>query len=209
MPDHLLSMKRSTIAIAAVLAVLAGAVVGGIVANRSHDKEIGPTAGTVDTGFARDMVVHHQQAVLMATYARQHAESDQVRALAGAIDAAQQREIGQMIGWLQSWGVPLQSDAPAMAWMGSGMSQHHHGDASSMPGMATPAELDDFVNLAGKRLDVEFLKLMTRHHEGGLPMAKYAASHAQLPYVRDAARLMIQDQQREIDQMRVLRQSSA
>jgi uncharacterized protein (DUF305 family) len=145
----------------------------------------------------------------MATYAREHAESDAVRALARVIDAAQQREIGQMIGWLQSWDAPVQSDRPAMAWMGSGMPghDHHHGDASAMPGMATPAELDELVNLTGKQLDVQFLTLMTRHHEGGLSMAKYAASHARLDYVRNAARLMIQDQQREIDQMRALKES--
>lgn len=200
-------MKRTAAVLAAGLALLAL----GVVATRSGDQEAGRRPGTVDTGFARDMVVHHQQAVLMAAYAREHTESDGVRALAGAIDAAQQREIGQMIGWLQSWGIPLQSDGPAMSWMGSGMSQHEHqhGDASSMPGMATPAELDELVNLTGKQLDVQFLKLMTRHHEGGLPMAKYAASHARLDYVRDAARLMVQDQQREIDQMRVLMQSEA
>lgn len=198
-------MKRTGVALAAGLALLAL----GIVTARSGDKEIGPTPGRVDEGFARDMVVHHQQAVLMATYTRDHTESDTVRALAGAIDAAQQREIGQMIGWLQSWGVPLQTDGPAMSWMGSGVSQHQHhqGDASFMPGMATPAELDELVNLSGRQLDVEFLTLMTRHHEGGLPMAKYAASHARMDYVRGAARLMIQDQQREIDQMQVLTQS--
>ena len=195
-------MKRTAIALAAGLALLAL----GVVAVRSGDDEVGRSPGIVDKGFARDMVVHHQQAVLMATYAREHTESKEVRALAGVIDAAQQREIGQMIGWLQSWEVPLQSDAPAMAWMNSGMSQHKHhpGDASSMPGMATPAELDEFVNLTGRQLDVQFLKLMTRHHEGGLPMAKYAVRQARLDYVRDAARLMIQDQQREIDQMQVL-----
>ena len=171
------------------------------------DERRGPSV--VDKGFAHDMVVHHQQAVLMAAYARQHTASDEVRALAGAIDAAQQREIGQMIGWLQSWDVPVRSDLPPMHWMGSDMSsQHHHGGTSSMPGsmpgMATTAELDEFVNLTGTRLDAQFLRLMTRHHEGGLPMAKYAVQRARLPYVRDAARLMIQDQQREIDQMQAL-----
>src|SRR5690349_3391712 len=149
MRDHLAGMRRTAITAAAGLAILAAVAVGGVNAARSGNEEVGPTPGIVDKGFAQDMVVHHQQAVLMAAYARDHTESDDVRALAGVIDAAQQREIGQMIGWLQSWSVPLQSDGPAMSWMGSGMSQHrqHHGDASSMPGMATPAELDQLVNL--------------------------------------------------------------
>ena len=163
----------------------------------------------VDIGFARDMIVHHQQAVLMAAYTREHAGSDEVRLLAGTIDSAQQREIGQMVGWLQSWGRPTASDRVPMSWMTDEMPGHMHDDvgAGSMPGMASPAEMDRLVNLTGKRLDMEFLRLMTRHHEGGLPMAKDAATHAQTGYVRAAARVMILDQQREIDQMRTLLQA--
>ena len=73
-----------------------------------------------------------------------------------------------------------------------------------MPGMATPAEMDRLVNLTGQRLDVQFLRLMTRHHEGGLPMAKDAATHARTTHVRAMARTMVLDQQREIDQMKLL-----
>ena len=93
-----------------------------------------------------------------------------------------------------------------MSWMTDEMPGHMHHDveAGSMPGMASPVEMDRLVNLTGKRLDVQFLRLMTRHHEGGLPMAKDAAMHARTGYVRAAARAMILDQQREIDQMQLL-----
>ena len=159
----------------------------------------------VDIGFAQDMIVHHQQAIVMAAYTREHTASDEVRALAGTIDAAQQREIGQMTGWLQSWGKPIQSDRLPMAWMADGdESGHDHHDAGSMPGMASPAEMDQLVNLTGARLDAQFLRLMTRHHEGGLPMAKEAARRAGTTYVRATARTMVSDQQREIDLMRML-----
>jgi len=172
---------------------------------KSGDSDGAATPSAVDIGFAQDMMVHHQQAVLMAAYAREHAGSDEVRALAGTIDSAQQREIGQLTGWLQSWGKPLQSDRPPMAWMKDEAPGHMHDvGVGSMPGMATPAEMDRLVNLTGKRLDIEFLRLMTRHHQGGLPMAKHAARHAQTDYVRNAARTMIQDQQREIDLMQTL-----
>lgn len=197
-------MRRRTIVAAAVVAV-AAAGVGYAVVAESDDSVAAASPSEVDVGFAQDMIVHHQQAVLMAAYTREHAGSDEVRNLAGVIDSAQQREIGQMTGWLQSWGEPVQSDRLPMAWMADDMAGHmHDARAGSMPGMATPAEMDHLVNLTGKRLDVQFLKLMTRHHEGGLPMAKDAAVRAHTPYVRDAARLMIQDQQREIDQMQVL-----
>lgn len=198
-------MRR--IAIAGGVLALIGAIAWVVADKTGPASDRAPSA--VDIGFAQDMLVHHQQAVVMAAYTREHARSDGVRSLAGSIDSAQQREIGQMTGWLQSWGEPLQADRLPMAWMDSDTSgreaQHDH-DAGSMPGMATPAELDELVNLTGKRLDAQFLKLMIRHHEGGLPMAKAAALRARTTYVRDAARLMIQDQQREIDQMQVLLQ---
>lgn len=200
-------MRRIALGVAIACALIAVAVLAMRTATKAHD-ETRPSA--VDIGFAQDMVVHHQQAVLMAAYTQQHAESAEVRSLAAAINSSQQREIGQLVGWLQSWGQPEQTDRAPMTWMASGrshdmsdhMSASRHGGL--MPGMATPAQMDKLVNLTGKPLDTEFLTLMIRHHEGGLPMAEDAAFRAHLPYVRGAARTMIQDQQREIDLMQTL-----
>ena len=50
-----------------------------------------------------------------------------------------------------------------------------------MPGMATQAEIAKLEPLTGKALDVFFLQLMIRHHQGGLPMAQYGAEHASRP----------------------------
>ena len=47
-----------------------------------------------------------------------------------------------------------------------------------MPGMATEDELANLRALSGTAFDVEFLRLMIRHHQGGLDMAQYAAEHA-------------------------------
>lgn len=194
-------MRRPAVVlgVVAVLAVVAFAAVRAM-----HPNESGlPTA--VDVGFAQDMLVHHRQAIVMAAYTEQHAESPKVQQLAAAINSDQQRESGQMVGWLQSWGRPTQSDRVPMAWMASGMTHgEHSGDPQSMPGMASLAEMDALVNLTGARLDRQFLTLMIRHHEGGLPMAKDAATRAGTAYVRDTARVMIQDQQSEIDYMQVL-----
>jgi len=197
-------VRRSALVWTVGLVLLAGlgALATMAVRHAKHDLTGHRSPGAVEIGFAQDMVVHHQQAVLMAAYTREHAGSREVRSLAGSIDSAQQREIGQMVGWLQSWGRAVAPERPPMAWMdGHDMASMHRGPGSSMPGMATPAEMDALVNLQGKPLDVRFLQLMTRHHQGGLPMAKYAATHARVSYVRDTARSMILDQQREIDQM--------
>jgi len=87
------------------------------------------------------------------------------------------------------------------------MSTHHQQADGSMPGMATPAQMSKLESLHGKALDVYFLQLIIHHHQGGLPMAQYAAAHASQQYVRDLAQSMVTAQSGEIVQMeRLLRQ---
>ena len=88
------------------------------------------------------------------------------------------------------------------------MAGHSHERADgSMPGMATPAQMSKLESLHGKALDVFFLQLVIHHHQGGLPMARYAAAHASRQYVRDLAQSMLTAQSGEIVQMeRLLRQ---
>jgi uncharacterized protein (DUF305 family) len=183
--------------------VTAGAVLlacAAFLVGRSAENGVAPPVAesSVDAGFARDMAVHHEQAVLMASYTRIHAPSSQIRSLATSIDTQQQLEVGRMQGWLDAWGLGRTSDVPAMAWV-PGHSEH--GAHGTMPGMATPAELDRLVNLSGKRLEVRFLQLMIRHHQGGLPMAQHATEHARTSYVRRLAASMVLEQQRETDLM--------
>jgi uncharacterized protein (DUF305 family) len=73
-----------------------------------------------------------------------------------------------------------------------------------MPGMATPDQLDRLEALHGRALDVLFLQLMIRHHQGGLPMARYALAHAAEPHVRDLAQSMVNSQTAEIIEMEQL-----
>ena len=73
-----------------------------------------------------------------------------------------------------------------------------------MPGMATQSEINKLLSLTGKPLDIYFLQLMIRHHQGGIPMAQYAAAHAGRAYVRDLARKMVQNQSNEIVTMEQL-----
>ena len=56
-----------------------------------------------------------------------------------------------------------------------------------MPGMATPAEMARLRSLSGRALDVYFLQLMIRHHQGGVPMAREGADRASVGYVPNLA----------------------
>jgi uncharacterized protein (DUF305 family) len=190
----------------AILAVAAVALVGASGYLLGHNQSGGsdlPTASSVDAGFAWDMSVHHLQAVTMAGYARDHTGDPAIKLLAYDIETSQFNQVGQMQGWLDVWGLPTNNPNQQMAWMaGSG---HNHTEANGlMPGMATPAEMTKLQGLTGKALDVYFLQLMLRHHQGGLPMAQWAATHAETPYVRNSAEKMAASQSGEIIQMEQL-----
>jgi uncharacterized protein (DUF305 family) len=158
-----------------------------------------PTDGSLDTGFTRDMITHHDQAVQMAQVARDHSTDPAVRLLAFDIETQQLGQIGQMRGWLQTWQLPEQTDRPHMAWMGSqAPHQHSTEDGALMPGMATTAEMTKLRSLSGTALDVFFLQLMIRHHQGALPMGQYAAANARVGYVAELAGKVVSAQTSEI-----------
>jgi hypothetical protein len=94
-----------------------------------------PGDGSPEAGFARDMMVHHAQAVQMAKIVRFKTESEEIRILATDIALAQQAQIGMMRGRLDVWGLLASGTEPAMSWMG-------HPTDSRMPGMAAPEEID-------------------------------------------------------------------
>lgn len=149
-----------------------------------------PDADSVDAGFARDMSVHHLQGVEMANLVAERSEDPEVESLAFDIAETQQNQAGRMQGWLALWDVPL-TGGDTMAWMadaGHGAhGGHSAGTGALMPGMATEEELADLRSLSGPEFDVEFLRLMIRHHQGGFDMARYGAEHAELQAVRDLA----------------------
>jgi uncharacterized protein (DUF305 family) len=198
---------------AALLAVIGVGLLllgGGLAVALGIGRDAGtPTSDSVDAGFARDMARHHQQGVLMANLAADHSHDPEVRRLAFDISATQTNQVGRMQGWLALWGLPP-SIGTSMVWMGNDMadmpgmadmSGHTMSDTSLMPGMASQAELDHLRTLSGKPFDVEFLRLMIRHHQGGLAMAQFAAKHAAEPAVRRLAGTIAETQTAETTTM--------
>ena len=162
-----------------------------------------PTADSVDAGFARDMSHHHLQAVEMADLAADRSHDPAVRLIAFDIASTQNNQVGRMQGWLSLWGLPVSGGTP-MSWMGgtmpgmAGMSMGPAGDAdTAMPGMASDAELTQLRSLSGTAFDVQFLRLMIRHHEGGRAMAQYGAAHAGVPALRRLATTILETQTAE------------
>jgi uncharacterized protein (DUF305 family) len=171
-----------------------------------------PAADSVDVGFAQDMTVHHQQAVEMASWERDHTTDPALKQLAADIEATQTSQIGRMQGWLELWGAGALPVGGHMKWMsdptamhdGHGMPMTPGGGVATMPGMASTADLTALRAASGPQLDVLFLQLMLRHHEGGAGMLSYAAERAELPQVRNLARQMLSSQTTESDYLRQL-----
>ncbi|MER5777161.1 DUF305 domain-containing protein [Streptomyces sp. NPDC002039] len=206
--------------------------VGATVATASGgdgDRERGtssraPALYSPDAGFARDMSVHHQQAVEMSFIVRDRTEDEAVRSLAYDIANTQANQRGMMLGWLDLWGLPkVLADEPPMSWMGTGGSgdgHAGHGGAAGMeghdmgghdmgaakpgalmPGMATKEELTKLGTLQGRDAEVLYLRLMTDHHKGGVAMARGCAALCETPAERKLAEGMVEAQQSELTLM--------
>lgn len=183
---------------AAVL-VAAGAITYAVADGDEPSVKV-PAADSADAGFARDMAVHHQQAVEMSYIVRDRTDDEEIRRLAYDIAQTQANQRGMMIGWLDLWGLPKVSAEPPMTWMGMGGMPEGE-DGALMPGMATNAEMKELGELNGTAAEIRFLQLMTAHHKGGIHMAEGCVAKCTVGAEKRLAKGMVQGQESEISLM--------
>lgn len=212
-----MSLRRA--GLVALLSLSIGGIAGGgyALGLRSAAQQR-PAPGPVDVGFAQAMRGHHDQAVVMSQILLGDSTS-QIAGLARAIESAQLMEIGQMKGWLLLWDKPLLPSTSSMDWMLLGRSPPDaalsrylidcRNSPGGMPGLATQDELTRLRSLKGGERDLWFLQLMIRHHQGGLPMARFAAQNAETPAVRMLAAQIVAEQTQEAATMLLLAQRLA
>lgn len=197
-----MKLTSGLVAGAAVTALLAaGGITYAVAQDNSGTTTLSvPSADSADAGFARDMAVHHQQAVEMSYIVRDRTDDEEVRRLAYDIAQTQANQRGMLLGWLDLWGLPkVSSDAP-MTWMGMG-DMVEAKDGSLMPGMATNTELAKLRSLSGKQAEVFYLQLMTDHHKGGVHMAQGCVSKCSVGVEKRLAQGMVAAQESEIGLM--------
>ncbi|WP_128437209.1 DUF305 domain-containing protein [Streptomyces cyaneus] len=183
---------------AAAVLVAAGAITYAVAEDGGSSST--PSADSADAGFARDMAVHHQQAVEMSYIVRDRTKDEEVRRLAYDIAQTQANQRGMLLGWLDLWGAPkVSSDAP-MTWMGMG-DMASGKDGALMPGMATNTEMKKLGTLSGKQAEIFYLQLMTDHHKGGIHMAEGCVDKCAVDVEKRLAQGMVDGQQSEIDLM--------
>ncbi len=132
-----------------------------------------------DALFIDSMIIHHEGAITMARQALEYAERPEIRQLAEAILATQQKEIDDMRSWRAAWYPDLASTD------GMGM---------DMGPMTVPDGPEPF--------DQRFIEAMIPHHEGAIAMARDALQHAEHQEIKNLAQAIITTQDAEIAQMR-------
>lgn len=173
------SRRWLVIAVALVLIGALGFAVGRFSMFGTQATASTPGTTSAEAGFARDMQVHHAQAIDLAMEIYRKTDDAELRALAYDIATAQAAQRGEMFDWLVRWGLP-QSGGPMMQWM-QASSGHEHGgaaaeqmtdeEARAAMGMASDDEIAALRAATGQEADCRFLALMIRHHEGAIPMA--------------------------------------
>lgn len=152
-----------------------------------------PAEDSAEVGFARDMRVHHAQAVAMSMLAFDRTDDARVRTVALDIATTQQAQIGMMGAWLEEWGHRPSSSGPPMTWMG-----HDMGPGEQMPGMATREEMAALADARGAAFDRQWATLMHAHHGGGLPMTEAVLAETDDESVRSLATGMRDSQSAEL-----------
>ncbi|GGY37859.1 DUF305 domain-containing protein [Streptomyces djakartensis] len=142
---------------------------------------------SADVSYARMMIEHHAQALVMTELAPKRAASTEVKRIAARIAAGQRPEIEAMKGWLKSYGKPLKAE------------RHEH---TTMPGMATAAQLNKLRTAEGQAFDRLFVALMTTHHQGAVTMASDVKGQGNNIRIEEMADEVIAQQTSEITRMR-------
>ncbi len=203
--------RTIVLAILGVTVLLIASFLGG---RLTAPTEVVPNDTSAEAGFARDMQLHHQQAVEMSMIVRDETDDPDIRLLAYDVALAQQQQSGQMFSWLTVWGLPQVASEPSMTWMvrpGRSGTGHDHGPGEPahvpgepMPGLATDAQLAELRAATGVEAERLYLTLMIAHHRGGVEMAEAVLDRSTNRVVVNLARGMIAAQQSEIDYMEEL-----
>ena len=150
-----------------------------------------------DVKFMQDMIPHHNQAVQMAELVSDRTNNQELRDVAGRIDASQVDEIDFMDGWLSDRG-----EAVPETTAHSAMHMSH-----VMAGMASPEDMARLAELEGTEFDRLFLTLMIAHHEGAVTMVEELLEQpgsAYDPVLFQFVNDVTNDQSQEIERMNAM-----
>ncbi len=181
-----------------VLITLAAAIVAGVFGTAAvwalgADDPVEQPMNAVDVGFLRDMLDHHEQALLISNIYLDERPVSGVAPYAREVLLYQQREIDRMKAWLAEEGYSIgEADRTAMEWMDEPV------PVAEMPGMQPQERLDELDAATGEDADRLFFEIMADHHLGGIHMGDHAQLNGSRQRIMDFAAAVSRNQSIEI-----------
>ena len=154
-------------------------------AHRSPDAAKAP----YDIQFLDTMAEHHREGIEMFKLAAGKAEHEDVRAKAQQMMTEQQKEIPELEAMRDEvkLGVPQAVNR-------------------ELPGMK-PMDMSPLESATGSDFDRQFLDMTIQHHAGAVAMSQDALKHARSQAVKDRSRMMIEEQTKEIAELKAMQTS--
>ena len=140
-----------------------------------------------DLQFLDTMIAHHEGAIEMAKAADTKTQNAELKTFAAKIIADQQREITEMKRLREQF----------YAGKPSALNMEMPGMADSMKGM----NMTRLNTATGNEFNVEFVNMMTPHHQGAIVMAREALTRGEHAEIKTLANQIIREQEAEINQM--------
>ncbi len=171
-----------------------------------HGGSMGTPAASVefDQSYIDMMIPHHTSIIALAQAALPRLTDERLITLAEDIINAQTAEIDELRGYReQFYGSPdpMPVDEEAMMRMMGGMSM-------SMGEMMAQMDADTQVAIfcASADPDLAFIDLTIPHHQSAITASEAALQQATHDEIRSIAERVIEDQQREIDELNAIRE---
>jgi uncharacterized protein (DUF305 family) len=174
------ALRRLSLVLVGLLALTACAT-----EEQTASPESGEFSGP-DVAFLRDMIPHHEEAVVMAELVPERTERQELVELAEDIVGSQTTEVEQMRDLLERSGAD-QPDAD--------------GDHGGHDDALTEEELGALSALEGTPFDLAFLDLMIAHHRSAVRDAQDVLDRGDNPEVRILAESIIAEQEAELERM--------
>ncbi len=148
----------------------------------------------LDRHFIEQMIPHHEGAVAMAKLALEKSKRQEIKTLAIAIIADQNKEITDMKVWYKTWFGQVAPKVGAGMMGGGMMSQGgvHMGGQEDMTALEN-----------AKDFDKAFLESMIPHHQLALMMVQMLEAGTNRPEMLQLTKNITTSQSKEIQQMQV------
>ncbi len=182
-----LDMKTAFSLVAMVLALALG---GAAQASEQTDPMVQKLntveASQFDGLFLRSMIAHHQGGIMMANIALKKAVHPELKRFASEMIAKQKKEIGEMSVWLKEWSQTVPEDSAQ----------------SEASRKKTHQDMEELEMLSANDFDLTFAKMMAKHHQSAIGMAKLVEQKSRQSQLKQFAEKLIADQSMEVTQLR-------